>query len=345
VRHTRYQGAIVRGDSILLIRHLSRSTGNRYWVMPGGGIEAGETEIACVAREMREETNLVVRVGRLLVDARVEEGRFYRRQKTYLCTPTGGSEAPGLEPEAEAANFAITDVRWFDLTDPPRWSEYITEKEWVVPLLWEVRSALGYPGGIPASIERLKMLQWEDSHGSISAGQSVTGGPRVRCALETDRPMAWHIVRSAKESLTRAGIPQWPDCYPDEDVLESDLRAGNLHVAEIDGSPVGVATASEEHRSEHGGIRWRCDGTAVFVHRLAVLPEARRRGVADCLLRDIERRARALRYNAVRIEACTDNVAAIALCESRGYHRVGVFRYADADFFCFERSCRKPPKG
>ncbi|MFW6288573.1 MAG: GNAT family N-acetyltransferase [Spirochaetota bacterium] len=354
MRHTRFQGAIARDNSILLIRHLSRNTGNRYWVVPGGGIEAGESEIACVEREMREETGLEVRVERLIVDAKEKTGRFYRRQKTFLCTPIGGTEAPGVEPEAEAANFAITDVRWFDLADPPSWFEYITEKDWIVPLLWEIRSAQGYPGSAPASVERLSLLSAHDVHESMpgqSAGsptttdRSVIGPTLVRGAREADRPIAWQIVRTAKASLTAAGIPQWSGRYPDPDVLESDLRAGNLHVAEIDGSPAGVASASEEHRHEHSEVRWRCEGTAVFVHRLAVLPEARRRGVASSLLRYIEHRARALRYNAVRLDACTGNAAAIALCESRGYHRVGVVRYADADFFCFERSCRKPPKG
>lgn len=68
MRHTRYQGAIIQDDKILLIRHTEHASGRSFWVIHGGGREAGETEMACVAREMWEETNLVVQVERLLVE-------------------------------------------------------------------------------------------------------------------------------------------------------------------------------------------------------------------------------------------------------------------------------------
>ena len=51
-RTTRYQAAIMRGEEILLIKHQEHKTGNAYWVLPGGGIEDGETEIQCIQREV-----------------------------------------------------------------------------------------------------------------------------------------------------------------------------------------------------------------------------------------------------------------------------------------------------
>ena len=65
----RYQGAVIRDDKILLIRHTEHVSGRSYWVFPGGGREANETEIECVVREMLEETNLEVSVERLLVES------------------------------------------------------------------------------------------------------------------------------------------------------------------------------------------------------------------------------------------------------------------------------------
>lgn len=60
MRHTRYQGAIIQNDKMLLIQHTEHTSRRSYWVIPGGGREAGETEMACVIREMWEETNLPV---------------------------------------------------------------------------------------------------------------------------------------------------------------------------------------------------------------------------------------------------------------------------------------------
>jgi ADP-ribose pyrophosphatase YjhB (NUDIX family) len=144
-RETRYQGVILRADHLLLLKHCEHATGRCYWVIPGGGREPGESETACVQREMREETNLQVAVERLLLD---EPGRpmgVYRNLKTYLCRETGGEASPGYEPEEEAAReYAITEIGWFDLRDPAGWDPLAVNDAITHPFLLRIREALGY---------------------------------------------------------------------------------------------------------------------------------------------------------------------------------------------------------
>jgi len=52
-----------RGEEVLLVKH--RKFGATYWLLPGGGLEYGETIEACARREIREETALEVRIGDL----------------------------------------------------------------------------------------------------------------------------------------------------------------------------------------------------------------------------------------------------------------------------------------
>lgn len=53
---TRAVAVVVSGDSVLAIRRHRDGTG--YWVLPGGGVEPGESfESACL-RELAEETGL-----------------------------------------------------------------------------------------------------------------------------------------------------------------------------------------------------------------------------------------------------------------------------------------------
>lgn len=145
MRQIRYQGAIIQDDKLLLIRHTEHASGRSYWVIPGGGREAGETEMACVMREMREETNLVVTVERLLVETAIPNDHTYQMRKTYLCTIVAGQASPGYEPEADAAAlYAITEVAWFDLLSEESWEASIFENHIAYPILQEIRCALGY---------------------------------------------------------------------------------------------------------------------------------------------------------------------------------------------------------
>ena len=149
-RITRYQAAILRGTEILLIRHREHAGGRSYWVLPGGGMEAGETEIECVRREVREETNVEVSVDALLLDEPpfIDNGTPYRQFKTYLCRLLTTDAAPGYEPELEAsAVYAIVEVAWFDLADESTWNEIIINDPIIAPALrriWKVLQNQGW---------------------------------------------------------------------------------------------------------------------------------------------------------------------------------------------------------
>jgi 8-oxo-dGTP diphosphatase len=145
-RRVRYQGAILKDGKILLIKHRQHSTGRSYWVIPGGGIEGVESEQECVIREMKEETNLEVRIERLILDEPAHPDGAYRWRKTYLCTPVSGEASPGYEPEPEAAaDYAIVEVRWFDLSDEADWGDVLKQDPFTYPQMVRLREELGYP--------------------------------------------------------------------------------------------------------------------------------------------------------------------------------------------------------
>lgn len=144
-RIVRYQGAIVQDEQILLIRQRHHKTGHTYWLFPGGGIEPGESEAECVAREMWEETNVQVSVDRLLLDEPDLTEAVYQRRKTFLCTILSGIPAPGYEPEEDAsAAYGIVGVGWFDLRDEAGCPPLLREDRITYPHLLAVQEALGY---------------------------------------------------------------------------------------------------------------------------------------------------------------------------------------------------------
>ncbi|HTY82129.1 MAG TPA: NUDIX domain-containing protein [Dehalococcoidales bacterium] len=55
---------IVKGDSVLLVRH--KFPDSDPWVPPGGGVEDSESVYDCAKRETYEETGLTVELGKIL---------------------------------------------------------------------------------------------------------------------------------------------------------------------------------------------------------------------------------------------------------------------------------------
>lgn len=145
----RYQGAILQDSRLLLIRHQEHASGRDYWVIPGGSRLDGESEEACVAREMKEETNLEVAVHRLLLDDRFESQYGPHHHKTYLCNTISGHASPGYEPEIEASqHYAIVEVGWFDLRDEASWGDKIMKDPITFALMYKLRAALGFDGDL-----------------------------------------------------------------------------------------------------------------------------------------------------------------------------------------------------
>lgn len=143
----RYEGAIMQGNSILMIQHREH-TGRVYWVIPGGGSDPGEDETQTVAREMLEETGLRVQVERLLIDHWIKGFGVKERHKIFLCRVLDGEARPGYEPEPEAqASYAISAVRWFDLSDERDWPAEVLLDPITLPALREIQAALGFTIG------------------------------------------------------------------------------------------------------------------------------------------------------------------------------------------------------
>lgn len=98
-------GAVVKDDTgrLLLIQRGHEPDAGR-WSLPGGRVEAGETDAEALVREMREETGLTVAPGSLIgALRRPAAGGRVLDIRDYAATVTGGVLTPGDD---------AADVRW-----------------------------------------------------------------------------------------------------------------------------------------------------------------------------------------------------------------------------------------
>ncbi len=102
--------AIVVEDRRIL---LSYETATDQWMLPGGGLEAGESEIECCAREVAEETGLRICPS----DCRLEIDEYYEGWKWvnryFFGTVTGRCEAKPTEAERKAG----MEARWLPVDE------------------------------------------------------------------------------------------------------------------------------------------------------------------------------------------------------------------------------------
>lgn len=112
-----------RGEVLLVMRKHEPLA--QQWSLPGGGLDAGETLEAGTAREVLEETGLIVEVGplievfdRILLD---EAGnvRYHFVLADYLCRPMGGTLCAESDVSA-CAWVAIDRLHAYTMAEKPR---------------------------------------------------------------------------------------------------------------------------------------------------------------------------------------------------------------------------------
>jgi 8-oxo-dGTP diphosphatase len=142
IRDTRLQAAIVRDGRLLLVQ-CTLAGEPPFWVLPGGGREAGESDAEAVAREVREELGVVVEVGVALDDVPADPpDGTYARWRTFGCRLRDGEPtACGTDGAAE-----LTAVRWLVLGESDDWDAALRSDPFLYPQLERIRAALGLGG-------------------------------------------------------------------------------------------------------------------------------------------------------------------------------------------------------
>jgi len=102
--------AVVIKGAILLVPHYDTDQGPVQWVIPGGGVNFGESLAETARREFQEETGLQAEISRLLEVSEVilPERPYHSITVTFSGSITGGE----LAPEA-GHRYGVKLPRWF----------------------------------------------------------------------------------------------------------------------------------------------------------------------------------------------------------------------------------------
>lgn len=118
VRHSARAILLTPAHSILLMRMRFPWRADDVWLLPGGGIEKGETAIEAVRREVQEETgatNIEIGPEVWVQDCVVEETTTRMKQRFFLVrTP---EYAPQVTPLIGQEALWLQEYRWWPVDD------------------------------------------------------------------------------------------------------------------------------------------------------------------------------------------------------------------------------------
>ena len=124
-------GVVIRDGKILLVKFDDEN--GPHYNYPGGGHQEGETLRQTAAREVLEETNAEVEVGRLLVVGEAEPGRvghvygdIHHLKLFFECTLKPGSE-PRLPDSPDINEVAVEWISIDQLSSLPLIPEFDEE--------------------------------------------------------------------------------------------------------------------------------------------------------------------------------------------------------------------------
>lgn len=105
----RVAAIILRGDELLLVRHIKQ--GNSYWLLPGGGIEYGEPLADALKRELREEASVDIEVGDLVIvnDTIPPDHTRHTINLCFTARITRGEIACGVDPRVVEVRYLPVD--------------------------------------------------------------------------------------------------------------------------------------------------------------------------------------------------------------------------------------------
>lgn len=161
----------------------------------------------------------------------------------------------------------------------------------------------------------------------------------MRHASEADLPAIMEIIAAVVRQMREEGSDQWDDGYPARADFLADIGRGSLYV-DAEGEELrAVACFNRDEPAEYGPVHWSREGAATVIHRLAVRPDCRNRGIAQGAFRFAEGLARENGTRYIRSDTYSLNDRMNALFAKMGYRRTGVisFHGRRSDFYCYDK--------
>lgn len=127
---------IILNEENKMIMVKQHHEGKDIWMVPGGGIEDGESSFEAAEREVFEETGIKVKTDRLIWHVEEVSDRGQRFVNFFMAEIAGGSLKLGMDPEFDAEHQVLREVGFFSKEEIMSldniYPEYLRDEFWRV---------------------------------------------------------------------------------------------------------------------------------------------------------------------------------------------------------------------
>lgn len=161
----------------------------------------------------------------------------------------------------------------------------------------------------------------------------------LRKANSNEIPTIWEILQFAIAQRKADGSDQWQDGYPNVQSIETDLANGDAYVLEENDTILLYAAIifGDDPAYNHIDGAWKTNQPYVVLHRVAVAPIAKGKGVATSFFKLVEELAIQNNYFSIRMDTNFDNVAMLKIVEKLAYHYCGEVQMRGGKRKAFEK--------
>lgn len=140
----------------------------------------------------------------------------------------------------------------------------------------------------------------------------------------TDVPRVMDIINQAKTYFKNSGIDQWQDGYPCNVSIETDIANDEAYVLEDNGQILGTCMVTIQGEPTYRKIdgQWKTSKDYVCVHRIAVDPQYKGKGLASIMLDQVV--AMYPQYHSLRMDTHENNLSMQRLLLKYGFEFCGI---------------------
>ncbi|MFD3158394.1 GNAT family N-acetyltransferase [Haloimpatiens sp. FM7330] len=160
-------------------------------------------------------------------------------------------------------------------------------------------------------------------------------------ALNEDLSNIMLLISSAVKKMNMEGSYQWDNCYPNEEVISTDIKENSLYILKDGENYLGIIVLNEEQPVEYKDVNWENSiGNILVIHRMAVNPLYQGQGIAKKLMQFTEEFALKNNYLSIRTDTYIENIKMQSLFTKCGYNKTGSVFFNNGKqkpFLCYEK--------